>query len=154
MSSVKKSESLVRNLKERLKLRLPSTYSILDSNDVKGFRLQVNDGSWATTEYAFALRVLGIESQFTDVIGNQQKAYAPSKCQLIIEAGAVGVGLSALKIAELISEISRMGLRIDLYQNTTTNQPLASQFAADGSVSSSTLQGSIDPDLKWPLSGQ
>ena len=38
--------------------------------------------------------------------------------------------------------------------NASGTHVALSQFAADGTVSSSTLSATIYPDVRWPLSGQ
>lgn len=157
MSVIAKSQSLMRKLKDRLQRRLPSTYVFTESMDSQGAILLISaDSSPATGEQVCALRIRGESTQFSDIVGNAQKVYSPSLIQVIEEAGAVA-GTSILSLSnksKIDAEVNRLSVKQERYLNANGTVPAVSQFAADGSVSSSTLNCEISPDLNWPQSGQ
>ena len=157
MSALAKSQSLIKQLKGDLQKRFPATWLFSESSDAKGQILVINqDSAWATGEAAICIRILGVETQFDNGIGQAQAAYSPMKCQLIMESSTIAViaVLSSLRWAEIASDLGRAGLRSELYLTANTVQPTAAMFSADGSVATATKQGDLMPDIKWPMSGQ
>jgi len=156
MSIIAKSQSLIRPLKDNLTKRLPSTYVLTDSLDSQGARLLISaDATPATGEQVVAIRIRGQDQQFQDVIGNAQRTYSPMVAQVIEEASSIS-GVSLITLANRIKidwELARLGCKQERYLNTNGTVPALSQFAADGSVSSSNFNQEIS-DLYWPLSGQ
>jgi len=157
MSTIAKSQSLMRALKDHLQKRLPSTYVFTESMDAQGARLLISsDATPATGEQVMAIRIKPQDTQFKDVLGLAQTVYSPMIVQVIEEASAVAT-VSLLTLANRVqmdAEINRMGVKQERYMNANGTVPSASQFAADGSVTSSSLIASVSPDLYWPLSGQ
>lgn len=156
MSIIAKSQSLARKLKDSLQKRLPSTYVISESLDSQGARLLISaDATPATGEQVVAIRIKGQDQQFSDVIGSAQRTYSPMVAQVIQEAGAVAgtALLTHVNQSILDWELASMGCKQQRYLNDNGTVPALSQFAAAGSVSTSTLSAEIS-DLYWPLSGQ
>lgn len=155
MSNLAKAQSLSRVLKERIQMRLPS-FVISESSDSQGSILLISqDSTPAAGEQVMAIRIKAQDTQFSDSIGNAQNSYSPMVIQVIEEASATA-GVSLLTLAnrmQLDCELARCGCKQERYQNANTVVPAVSQFAADGSVSTSTLRATIS-DLRWPLSGQ
>lgn len=157
MSIIAKSQSLMRALKDNLQKRLPSTYVFSDSLDSQGARLLISaDSTPAAGEQVIAIRIKGQDTQFNNVIQQAQTVYTPMICQVIEEASTIaGVSLITLaNRAQIDCEINRLSVKQERYLNANGTVPAVSQFAADGSVTGSTLAASVSPDLYWPLSGQ
>jgi len=157
MSTIAKSQAIMRDLKDRLQKKMPSTYVFSESFDAQGARLLISaDASPAAGEQVIAIRIEGESTAHKDVLGSAQRVYAPLKAQVIEEASTIsGVSLITLVNRLMVDlELARMGLKQDRYMNANTVVPAVSQFAADGSVSSSSLIASLPFDMYWPLSGQ
>lgn len=157
MSIIAKSQSLMRALKDNLQKRLPSTYVFSESLDSQGARLLISaDATPAAGEQVVAIRIKSQDTQFNNVIQQAQQVYTPMICQVIEEASATA-GVSLITLAnrsQIDLEINRMGVKQERYLNANGTVPAMSQYAADGSVTGSTLAASVSPDLYWPLSGQ
>lgn len=155
MSIIAKSQSLSRQLKDNLAKRLP-TYTISESLDSQGARLLISaDSSPAAGEQVVAIRIKGQDTQFSNVIGQAQTVYTPMVAQVIEEASAsAGVALLTHANQCMIDwELARLGIKQERYLNANTTAVALSQYAADGSVTGSSLVATIS-DLYWPLSGQ
>lgn len=156
MSIIAKSQSLIKPLKDSLTKRLPSTYVLTESLDSQGARLLISaDATPAAGEQVMAIRIRGQDQQFQDVIGNAQRTYSPMVVQVIEEESTIS-GVSLMSLSNRIKidwELARLGCKQERYMNANTAVPAMSQFASDGTVSSSTLNQGIS-DLYWPLSGQ
>lgn len=157
-NNIAKAQSLIRILKDNLSKRLPSSYSLVEQIDPAGLgdQLLISQHSPAVAgEQNLAIRILGQDTQFTDVIGNPQSLYSPEKAQVIEEASTIAnVSLLTLANASYINwEISRMGVKQERYLNSNGTVPALSQFASTGLVTGSNFVETVS-DLYWPLSGQ
>lgn len=156
MSALAKIQMLMLNLKERLQKRLPAGYVFQESADDKGLRLLISqDATPAAGEQVIAIRILAVASAHKDIVG-QEKVFGPLKAQVIEEASTVsGVSLITLaNRAHVDMELARLGIIQERYLNANGTVPAVSQFANDGTVSTSSLAAVIVPDLYYPLSGQ
>ena len=157
MSIIAKSQSLMRVLQNNLQLRLPSTYTFTATQDTAGAQLMISQSSTPTAgEQNVAIRAIGQDQQFTDVIGNAQRTYSPMKFQVIEETSSVA-NVSLLTLANRVAidmELARPGVRQERYLNANGTVPALSEFHTDGTVATATLVATIAPDLYWPLSGQ
>lgn len=157
MSAIAKAQALMRDLKDRLQKKLPSTYVFASSDDAQGSRLLISqDATPAAGEQVIAIRILADQTAFKDVLGNAQRVYAPLRAQVIEEASAIA-GVSLITLANRLHvdlELARLGLKQERWMNANTTVPAISQFAADGTVTGSTLIASLPFDMYWPLSGQ
>ena len=154
MSQIAKAQSLTRQLKERLSYRFP-TLTISEGTDSQGATLLISDGSASPGEQTMAIRVLGEEQQFKDSIGNAQRTYSPMRIQVIEEESTLA-GVSLLTNANKSKfdfELARTGSKQERYLNANGTAPDLTQFASDGSVSTSTLTATIS-DLLHSQSGQ
>jgi hypothetical protein len=154
--NIAKSQSLIRALKDQLSKRLPA-YTIIEVLGSAGDQLLISQHATPVAgEQNIAIRIKGQDTQFTDVIGLAQSVYTPMVCQ-VIEEGSTIAHVSVLQMAvraALEAELGKLGVKQERWLNANTVVPALSQFAADGSVSTSTLEASIAPDIYWPLSGQ
>jgi hypothetical protein len=157
MSATSKAQAIMRDLKERLQRKLPSTYVLNQSEDASGSILLISaDATPAAGEQVVAIRIEAEKTAFTDVLGLAQKVYAPLRAQVIEESSTIA-GVSLITLANRLQidlEIARTGLKQERYMNANATVPAISQFSADGSVASSTLIASVPFDMYWPLSGQ
>ncbi len=157
MSTIAKSQAIMRELKERLQKKMPSTYVFSESADATGSILLISaDSTPAAGEQVIALRILAEKTAFTDILGSAQKVYAPLRAQVIEEASTIA-NVSLITLANRLQvdlELARMAVKQERYLNANTAVPAVSQFASDGSVSTSTKVASLAADMYWPLSGQ
>lgn len=157
MSTIAKSQAIMRDLSERLQKKMPSTYVFSQSQDANGSRLLISqDSTPAAGEQVIAIRIEGEQTAHKDVLGSAQRVYAPLRAQVIEEASSIS-GVSLITLANRLQvdlEMARMGLKQERYMNANGTVPAVSQFSADGSVASSTLIASLPFDMYWPLSGQ
>lgn len=157
MSAISKSQAIMRELKERLAIKMPSSYVLTESADANGSILLISaDATPAAGEQVIAIRILGEQTAFKDVLGSAQKVYAPLRAQVIEESSTIS-GVSLITLANRLHvdlELARMAVKQERYMNANTAVPAVSQFASDGSVSSSTKIASLAADMYWPLSGQ
>jgi len=157
MSIIAKSQALMRQLQDNLQLRLPSSYVFTAAQDTAGAQLLISQHYPAVAgEQNIAIRAIGQDQQFTDVIGNPQRTYSPMKFQVIEESSSIS-GVSLLTLLNRVSidmELARPGVRQERWMNANGTVPALSEFNTDGSVSTASLILAIAPDLYWPLSGQ
>lgn len=156
MSTNAKSQSLARSLRDNLRKRLP-TFTISESLDAAGSRLLISaDATPAAGEQVCAIRIKFQDTQFDDVIGQDQRVYTPCVAQVIEENSTIA-NVSLLTMANkaaIDAELGRLGIKQERYMTANTVVPALSQFAANGSVTTATLRASLAADIKWPLSGQ
>lgn len=157
MSTIAKSQAIMRDLQDRLQKKMPSTYVFSASFDTNGARLLISqDSTPSAGEQVVAIRIEGESTAHKDVLGNPQKVYAPLKAQVIEEASTIA-GVSLITLANRLNidlELARMGVKQERYMNANATVPAVTQFQADGTVSGSSLIASLPFDMYWPLSGQ
>lgn len=157
MSTIAKSQAIMRELKERLQKKMPSTYVFSESMDANGSILLISaDSTPAAGEQVVAIRILGEQTAFKNSIGSAQTVYAPLRAQVIEEASTIA-GVSLITLVNRLHvdlELARMAVKQERYMNANTVVPAVSQFSADGSVATATKIASLPSDMYWPLSGQ
>lgn len=145
---IAKQINLVRDLAERLSLRLPG-YSLVQSTDSSGAILSVSQHSPAVAgENNMIIRLVPFDSPNLDVIGNAQAVYSPSKAQCVEEASSVA-GQSVLDLgtkAKIDWEIARMGCYEERYLRANAAVPTTADILA------ANLKASIG-DYKWNSNG-
>lgn len=157
LSSIKKQQRLMDDLASALQQRLPASYTFLRADDSTGAKLIISQSATPTAgQQNWAIRIEGVSTAFVDSLGNPQAVYSPSRAQIIEEDSTIAnVSLITLaNSAAFNDEVARRGVNQERYLNANGTVPALSQFAADGSVTGSTLAASIAADAKWPLSGQ
>lgn len=156
MNAKLKAQAMMLQLKERLQKRMPSSYVFSESLDDQGPRLLISqDTTPAAGEQVIAIRLLGVDSEAKDIIG-EKRVFAPVRAQIIMEESSIS-NVSLITLANHIRvavELNRMGLLQEWYMTANGTVPAVSMFAADGSVSTATLRIKVSPDLYYPLLGQ
>lgn len=156
-TTIAKSQSLVRNLQDQLTKRLPSL-NISASLDSQGARLYISSDASvpAAGDQTVLIRIKGENTQFTDVLGLAQNVFSPMLAQVIEESSTIS-GVSLITLANRLvidMELAKQGIKQERYMNANGTAPALSQFAADGTVSGSTLILAFAADQYWPQSGQ
>ena len=149
MSTIKKSEAMMRGLKDKLELRSFAS-NIAQSEDSQGFPiLELNDGSPATGELAYVIRIRELQrtDAGVDIFQNTQTIFTPHVIELVYEDDAAN-RTSALTV--LMKELSDIGAIIEIYENTSSNAAEAGDIDADTSGDPTETIA----DLIHPLSGQ
>lgn len=149
MSTIKKSQSLMRRIKDNLDLRT-FTSNIALSDDAQGFPiLELNDGSPANGEQAYVVRIRELQRSDAgvDIFNNAQTIFTPHVIELVYE-DVVANRASALTV--LMKELSDIGAIIEVYENSGGNVAVAGDIDADtAGAPTETIS-----DLIHPLSGQ
>jgi len=145
--SLKKSEVLMRSLKEKLQLRLPA-YLFTDSYDASGnpcLKVAV-DATWTTADQWANIRILPKASLGVNSIGQAQEGFSPHVCQIMTEKSAAAAisFLSMVNSAIIYTEAKSLGTILEFYMTATTVEPTIAAIAAG------TLQLTLD-DLFNPL---
>ena len=155
--NIAKSQSLIRNLIDQLSHRFPS-YTLVEQNNAYGDMLLVSQSATPTAGQAnWAIRMIGQDTPFTDVIGLPQSVYTPFIAQVIEESSATsGVALIPLALASVFEiELAKLGVKQERYLSANGTVPALSMFDAnDNGVTGATLEATVAADQYWPLSGQ
>ncbi len=150
MSTIKKSEALMRGLKDILDLR-SFTSNIAQSADSAGFPiLALNDGTPAAAEQAYVVRIRELQRTDigVDIFQNSQTVFTPHVIELVYEDV---VANRAVDLAVLVKELSDIGAKIEIYENTAGNVAEPGDIDADTAGAPTQV---IDANIIHPLSGQ
>lgn len=154
MSSIAKSQSLMRQLKDNLSKRL-STLVFTESLDAQGAILLISDGTPSTGEQVCAIRIKGENTQFDDSIGLDQRVYSIMIAQVIEETSSIA-NVSLLTMANkarIDYELGKLGIKQERYMTANGTVPAVAMFNANGNVDTASFVIAIS-DLYWPQSGQ
>jgi hypothetical protein len=153
-----KAEAIVRDLVQKLKMRLGSTWAITQTTDsLTGFNgknpvlkiSRVADGTWTTAEEYAYIRIKGEDTIQEDVVGLTQRVYAPHVCQIVTEATAGGDStMKAANLFPIICTIANYGMKMELYHSEATKEP------AEAEIKPANLKATFTPDLYHPLTSQ
>ena len=147
--SLAKANSLMRGLREKLVMRLPSTYIFSDSVDASGNPvLTVADGAWHTGDQYFILRIKPIANAGVNSLGLAQESFCPTDVQIVSEASATAhvSFLSDLVMQKLLFECFRLGTAVEFYLSVTTVQPVLADLS-DSTKFELRLDDLINPML-------
>ena len=129
MFSAAKSIAWARDLKDKLQFR---GFAVVESFDAEGYaKLTIN-----VDEASIVVKQADQVSK--DVFGNALKAFTPHELFFASRNDA----MSSLKVAQLMSEIGKLGLKIVVQTHATV---LATAEAAPGTA--------IQFDVQWPNKG-
>ena len=147
--SLKKAEVLLRGLREKLVLRLPSTYIFTDSVDSAGAPVLTiaQDSSWATGEVRFVIRMSPIAQTGVNVLGLPQESFCPHTCEVITEASgtATKTFVADAIMDAVLFEVFRLGTAVWMYLMPTTTEPaVAGMITANVSLK---LDDLFQPEL-------
>jgi len=128
--STAKSESLLRDLKDRLELR---GYSVSESKDANGWpKLNINSDE-------ASIRMESEDAVSKDIFGNDLKAFAPHFIDFASRADAIGV----LQAAEIMTELAKTGIEKVIVKTHATVLATAEAAAGD----------EVIYDVRWPTKG-
>lgn len=138
----------MRALKDKLDIRA-FTSNIAQSVDSEGFPiLELNDGSPANGELAYVVRIRELQVDAgVDIFSNTQTIFTPHTIELVYEDV---VANRTVAFAVLVKELSDIGARIEIYENSGGNVAVAGDIDAD----TSGAPDQVIADLIHPLSGQ
>lgn len=152
LSSFAKAESLIRNLKQELDLRLANSTSIDTVRELKDSAgwpaLMLSDGGVETAGNPVILvRAKGHDAVSPDILGNSFQAYAPHNLDLAYELDGTEAEPSRLDLAKVLHSCTKQGAKIQIHQ------------VADGTAVTTTSMDAtavaleLEFDLRWPTKG-
>lgn len=146
MFSSAKAIATVRMIKDRINFRFADqSLSCAESFDSEGYPvILLSDGSAATTEKVILIRCKQEMSNSVDIFGNANKAYAPHVIQVGYEDGSA---LIASDWAKLVLEISKVGMKMEIFKATSGAIPALSDLVA------AKLESALEFDVLWPTKG-
>jgi hypothetical protein len=125
--SLKKSQVLMRGLKEKLAFRLPSTYLLTDSVDSSGNPVLTiaQDATWNAGDQYAILRLRPLPSLGVNVLGQAQESFGPHDLSVIVEASGVATKsvLTDVNHDRLMFEFSKLGCVVEFYFSANTVEP-------------------------------
>jgi len=132
--SLAKSNALMRGLREKLVLRLPSTYLFADSVDAAGNPVLTiaQKAPWVTADQYVVIRMRPITQIGANVLGLAQESFGPHDIDFISEASGVATEtfLSDLNSQKILFELDRIGAAINVYLMPTTTLPTTAGMIA------------------------
>ena len=148
--SLAKANSLMRTLREKLVLRLPSTYLFSDSVDASGNPVLTiaQKAPWVTADNYFVIRVMPLPQIGVNSLGLAQEAFTPHVVQIDTEASATAhvSFVKDLVMEPVLFEVFRLGTMVDFYLSTTTVKPVVADFA-DATKFELRLDDLINPEI-------
>jgi hypothetical protein len=147
--STAKAKSLVRQLKDILKMRTAAGIrqlgaaidEVREQEDANAWpMLFVSNGNEAAAQPVVAVRISGTDAVSKDVLGNSLTAFAPHLAEVAFE-DAVAAN-SIIKDA-VVSELSKMGLRIQI------KRIAAATAVTEASMNAASAELDIE-DVQWP----
>jgi len=96
MKSTAKAQALLRDVADKLKIRLPASASGLNTvralNDANGWPMLIisHGGNEAAGQPVVGVRIQAVDAVSKDVFGNQLTAFAPHTLEIAYELGASG----------------------------------------------------------------
>jgi len=139
--SEKKSEALMRSLKETLGLRNIKTIKELSANAIL---ISENDPA-VDQEANMLIRIKPITDDIArkDALGLAQRVYNPQICEICLEDGDAA-GLRDL-LAKVIFEVSRKGLGIKVSEQAVDAAPLAAESDFDTATALYEIRDLLNP---------
>jgi len=150
--STAKAEAVVRDLKERLELRLEGSAridTVREAKDANGWpMLFLSDGGTETAgNPVIGLRVKAADAVSKDVFGNDLTAFAPHELELAYELDGTEAEPDRKDLAITLHETGKIGLK-------TLIKEVADATAVDEtSMDATAAAEALEYDLTWPTKG-
>ncbi len=145
-----KAGAMMREIKESLTYRLPSTYTLTESVDGSSNPVLTvaQDGTWATTDQYVVLRIQPLSLVFTNAIGGTQEGFSTHYIDVCMENNSTTATLTqsvlSLSIsAPLIQSIDQQAGISRWYLCNLATTPTTTQMTAGNLVQTDT------PDVIW-----
>lgn len=153
MATTAKAVALMREFKDKVAKRLPSTWILTDSLDADGnpvLTLAV-DSSWASGDEWAVVRIKPEASIGKDVFGNTQTSYGPHIAQICVEGNLtqasalpatsnVNSVLTNATFLKIMVELFALGCKVECYREDTGSVP------STGDMVAAKLQVALWPD--------
>ena len=152
MKSTAKSEALLRDVADKLKVRFAGSASIdtvAAAKDANGWPMVIcsRGGNVAAGQPVIALRIMAIDAVSKDIFGNQTFAYAPHALEVAYELTAVDNAVPAdADILKAEFEAIKTGCKIQLKELANGTAVTAANM--DAAVPSVEIE-----ELYWPTKG-
>lgn len=151
IKNIAKAQALVRELKERLELRLAGSArldTVREASDTEGFpALILSDGGVETAgDPVIAIRIKQIDAVSKDVFNNAMNAYSPHVCEVAYELDGTEAEPDRKDLALVMWEVARNGVKVQIKE------------IADGTAVTLAAMDAADPaeeldDLRHPNKG-
>ncbi len=134
MASTAKANSIARQLKEDLALRL-SSLAIADGYDASG-NPQVTLGTLLAASESAYIRVIPESTIQVDGLGLTQRVYTPHIIQIVLEMFTTTnlTYMTAPKLMLLLGECLKHGTKVELYLSDNTDVVAVGEIIADNLV--------------------
>lgn len=121
--STAKAEALMRDLKDKLQLRIAGSASgrvdtVREAKDAQGWPMLFlsDNGNEAAGQPVAVLRLKGVDAVSKDVFGNSIVAAAPHALEIAWELDGANPEVSVLDITKIAHEAIKMGTKIQIKQ--------------------------------------
>ena len=151
IKNLAKADALMRDLKEKLDLRIAGSASIdgsREARDSEGFSfLMLSDGgNEAAGQPVIFIRIKQIDAVSKDIFGNALNAYAPHVCELAYELDGTEAEPSRKDLAKVMWELAKLGVKIEIKE--IADGTAVSAAAVDAAAAAEELDW-----LNWPTKG-
>lgn len=148
MKSTAKAVALLRDLADRLKLRLP-TYTVRPANDANGWPMLFLSPAGVETESnsLIVMRIMAVNAVSKDVFGNDLIAFAPHNFEVAYELDANGKPIPANKDV-LIAEREAVLTGVLVQLKEIANGTAVTEASMNAAVPVISLE-----DLQFPTKG-
>lgn len=152
MATSAKAQSMVRTLKERLALRMPSTYILTESFDSDGnpTLLVAADSTPATTEQVALIRVQPLSMFFTNSVGSTQENATPHYVDILCENSTI-TGNAVLNTGNMVKLLAEVDRLYGIQRFYLTAAGVAITSGATTLMTAANLQATVAPE--WQAGG-
>lgn len=147
--STAKAQALVRDLKEKLDLRIanaasPRVNQSRQINDANGWPIIImSRGNEAAGQPVIAIRIKGIDAVSKDIFGNDITAAAPHNAEIAYETDAADDEAQILDLIKVMFELAKLGTKIQV--KVIANGTAVTEASMDAAAASESID-----NLYWP----
>jgi hypothetical protein len=151
MASTYKAIAVRDELASAFSIRIP-TLAQVKSFDTNG-NPALLVGAASTGNEGFYVKISPVASLGFDVIGNAQTNYSNHVAQIVFEANYAGTTDSVADVQKWASKLpaiallARLGMRVEVYEETNGTAPV------DSSIAAGKLKASFEPSVQFGIIG-
>lgn len=150
--STAKAEATMRDLKDRLALRLAGSAridTVREAKDSEGWPVLIlsDGGNEAAGQPVIGLRMKAVDAVSKDVFGNALVAFAPHELELAYELDGTVPEADAKDIITVMVETGKIGAR------TLVKEIADGTAVTAANMDAAAVALALEADLKWPTKG-